>query len=187
MMNELKRGTGRLPRVVLAAGLMAALALGAWGCAPAASSGAGASSSTASSAASESADASPSSASGTDVDASTSASAAQGQIKVSVSLSEDVVSPEAADTPLQFADEQIDVMAPQGATAVEVLQATGREIQTQGIGAAEEVVGIGGLVNGAAGEQSRWTYQVNGQDQQGAPGACVLQDGDSLAFIFLHA
>lgn len=148
--------------------IVAALSVGMLGCspaAPAASSSSGAVSSASSSSASDATEA--------------------GDITVTVNMSEAVTSPEAADSPLQFAEEQINVVCPDGSTAIEVLQATGREVKTDGEGVAEQVVAIGGLANGDAGESSAWTYQVNGTEQSEAPGSCVLHDGDTLSFVFV--
>lgn len=116
---------------------------------------------------------------------SSAASAAPASdMAISVTLKQDVTSAEAVDTPLQFSEEQIDVKAPAGATALEVLQATGREVQTEGSGSAEQVTAIGGLVNGDA--NGKWTFQVNGEEQSGSPADVVLNDGDTLTWVFVN-
>ncbi len=132
-----------------------------------------------------SATSSASSASGAEQSSAASDGVKAGEMKIKVEMSEAVTSPEAADSPLQFSEEQIDVVAPDGSTAIEVLKATGREIKTEGDGANENVVAIGGLANGDAGETSAWVYRVNDVDQSEAPGTCVLQDGDTLSFVFV--
>lgn len=160
--------------IALAGVVIAALSLCMVGCSAPASSSSSASSSAQDSAASTSSSSSSSAATNAD------------DIKVTVSMSEDVTSPEAVDSPLQFAEEQIDVVAPAGSTAIEVLKGTGREIKTEGTGADEQVTAIGGLANGDAGDASKWIYKVNDIEQNDAPGACVLNDGDTLSFVFIH-
>lgn len=103
---------------------------------------------------------------------------------IAVQLSEEVTKATDVDTPLQFADEQIDVVAPDGATALEVLKATGREVKTDDSG--EQVIAIGGLENGDAGESSCWIYEVNGAEQHESAAAFTLEDGDALAWKFVR-
>lgn len=125
-----------------------------------------------------------SSASSAAVSASSSASSAvpEGDISVEVTLTESVAGSSLQETALQFSEETIAVNAPAGSTALEVLEATGREVKTDD---ASEVTAIGGLGNGDAGEGSHWTYTVNGEVQTVSPGECVMQDGDQLTFDFV--
>lgn len=115
---------------------------------------------------------------------SAASAASTSDMAISVTLKQDVTSAETNDTPLQFSEEQIDVNAPAGATALEVLQATGREIQTEGSGDAVQVTAIGGLVNGDA--DGKWTYQVNGEEQSASPAIVTLNDGDTLTWVFVN-
>lgn len=114
-------------------------------------------------------------------------SAAEGDITVHVTMKQDVTSPEAQDSPIQFAEESIDVAAPNGATALEVLQGTDREVVTAGSGDSTEVTAIGDLANGAAGEGSHWTYTVNGQEEKASPAVFTLSDGDTMVWTFVAA
>ncbi len=104
---------------------------------------------------------------------------------ISVSLREDVTKSTDVDTPLQFAEEHMSVVAPTGATALEVLESMGREVQTSGEGDAVEVTAIGGLENGAAGEGSHWIYEVNGETGAESPAVCTLSDGDRVQWLFV--
>lgn len=117
--------------------------------------------------------------------ASSSSQAKAGDITVHVSLLEDVAKPEDVDTPLQFSEEQIDVQAPEGSTALEVLKATGREFETNGTDNDTEVIAIGGLENGDAGAGSRWVYAVNGNTMDASPAVYALSDGDQLTWSFV--
>lgn len=119
--------------------------------------------------------------------ASSSAAEQAAEMTVSVSMREDVTKATDVDSPLQFAEEQISVVAPTGATALEVLQATGREIQTSGEGDNTEVTAIGGLANGDAGDASHWMCEVNGETQTASPAVLTLSDGDAMAWIFVVA
>lgn len=131
--------------------------------------------------------ASQSSSSSAVVSSESSASAASqaGDITVSLLLTEDVAGSELQETQLQFSEEQLTVNAPVGSTALDVLQGAGREVRTEDTAQGTEVVAIGALGNGDAGEGSHWTYEVNGETQTEAPSACVLQDGDQLTFRFV--
>ena len=115
--------------------------------------------------------------------ASSSASAAaEGDITVTVTLTESVAGSSLQDTALQFSEETLTVNTMEGATALEVLNATGREVETED---ATEVISIGGLSNGDAGEGSHWTYEVNGEAQTMPPSEYVMQNGDTLTFVFV--
>lgn len=104
---------------------------------------------------------------------------------IHVTMTQDVTSTEAPDTPLQFAEESIDIVAPEGATALEALQGTDREIQTSGEGDDVEVIAIGGLENGAAGEGSHWSWTVNDEAQKASPAVVALADGDAMVWTFV--
>lgn len=118
---------------------------------------------------------------------SSSSQAAQANdMTIVVSMKEKVTQPTDVDSPLQFAEEQINVVAPLGANALEVLKATQREIETEGTGNDEMVVAIGGLSNGSAGNDSHWEYEVDGQPQTENPTECILQDGQTLTWVFVH-
>lgn len=108
-----------------------------------------------------------------------------GDMTIHVTMQEDVTQPTDVDSPLQFAEETIDVVAPDGATALEVLQGMDREVDMTGSGDSTEVIAIGGLENGAAGEGSHWTYAVNGEAQQASPAVRTLSDGDALVWTFV--
>ncbi len=116
---------------------------------------------------------------------SDAATAPSDDITVSVLLTEDVAGSQLQETQLQFSEETLTVNAPAGADALEALQATQREVVTEQTDQGTEVVSIGGLGNGDAGEGSHWTYEVNGTVQTEAPSACILQDGDQLTFRFV--
>ena len=113
---------------------------------------------------------------------SSAAAAAEGDITVTVTLTESVAGSSLQETALQFSEETLTVNAMEGATALEVLNATGREVETED---ATEVISIGGLSNGDAGEGSHWTYEVNGEAQTMPPSEYVMQNGDQLTFIFV--
>lgn len=102
-----------------------------------------------------------------------------------VTMKQDVVSSEAPDSPLQFSDETIDVVAPDGATALEVLQGTDREVKTSGEGDSTEVVAIGALENGADGAGSHWSWTVNDEAQKASPAVVTLADGDAMVWTFV--
>lgn len=104
---------------------------------------------------------------------------------VHLTMQEDVTSPEAPDSPLQFADEEIDVQAPFNATVLEVLQASGREVKTEGTGQDLQVIAIGGLENGDAGEGSHWEFTVNGDEIGSSPARYGMAEGDTLAWTFV--
>lgn len=117
---------------------------------------------------------------------SSASSAAQaGDITVNLLLTENVAGSDLQETQLQFSEEQLTVNAPAGASALEVLQGTDREIRTEETAQGTEVVAIGALGNGDAGDGSHWTYEVNGEVQTEAPSACIMQDGDQLTFRFV--
>ena len=86
-----------------------------------------------------------------------------------VTMKQDVVSSEAPDSPLQFAEETIDVVAPDGATALEVLQGTDREVKT----------------TGADGAGSHWSWTVNDEEQKASPAVVTLSDGDAMVWTFV--
>lgn len=128
---------------------------------------------------------SSSSASSAAASASSSSSAdaaSEGDISVDVTLTETVAGSSLQDTALQFSEETITVNTMEGSTALEVLQGTGREVETED---ASEVISIGGLSNGDAGEGSHWTYEVNGEAQTMPPSEYVMKNGDTLTFIFV--
>lgn len=108
-----------------------------------------------------------------------------GDITVQVTMQQDAVSAEAQDSPDQFAEETINVQAPEGATALEVLQGTNREVETSGSGDSTEVTAIGGLANGDAGAASHWTWTVNGQEQKASPAVVAMADGDTMVWTFV--
>ncbi len=127
-----------------------------------------------------------SAAASSDVTSSASSQAVQaGDMTIHVTMQEDVTQSTDVDSPLQFAEETIDIVAPDGATALEVLQGTDREVGMSGSGDSTEVTSIGGLENGAAGEGSHWTYSVNGEVQQASPAVRTLSDGDALVWTFV--
>lgn len=107
------------------------------------------------------------------------------EITVTLNLKSDVTKPETQDTALQFSEESLNVNAPKGSTALSVLMSSGREVQTNGNGDTTEVIAIGGLQNGAAGQGSKWIYEVNGTPQTVSPAACKLEANDTLTFRFV--
>ena len=111
--------------------------------------------------------------------------AAEGDMLISVSMKQDVTSPEAQDSPNQFAEETIDIQAPEGATALTVLEGTGREVKTSGTGDNVEVTAIGGLANGDAGDASHWTWTVNGEEQKASPAVVTMSNGDAMVWTFV--
>lgn len=113
---------------------------------------------------------------------SASSAATDGDITVSVTMTETVAGSSLEETALQFTEETVTVNTMEGSTALEALQATGREVETQD---ASEVISIGGLGNGDAGEGSHWTYEVNGEAQTMPPSEYIVQNGDQLTFIFV--
>lgn len=117
---------------------------------------------------------------------SSSAAASAGDMSIQVTLTESVVGSSPSDTPLQFSDEQTIVAVADGATALDALNATGREVKTSGSGDSIEIVAIGGLENGAAGDGSHWEYSRNGEVQAESAAVCPLSDGDELTFDFVH-
>lgn len=163
------------PMAILAFALVAALSLCVWGCSSPSQSQNSPSSSNQESA---------SSSTETSSDSESHSPSVQ-DMTIHVQMKEAATSPEAPDSPDQFAEENINVVAPQGATALEVLKATGREVGTEAVDGGEQVISIGALINGDAGETSRWIYQVNGEDQTVPPSACGLKDGDTLTFTFV--
>lgn len=116
---------------------------------------------------------------------SSAAATPEGSITVHVTMKQDVVSSEAPDSPLQFAEETIDVVAPDGATALEVLQGTDREVKTTGEGDSTEVVAIGALERGADGAGSHWSWTVNDEEQKASPAVVTLSDGDAMVWTFV--
>lgn len=117
--------------------------------------------------------------------ASASSAAPTNDISVNVFLTEYVTQNDEQDTPLQFSDQQINVMIPEGSNAIEVLKATGREIKTVGTGDNEQVTSIGGLGNGDAGPNSLWVYEVNGTEQTESPATCIMENGETLTWKFV--
>lgn len=113
---------------------------------------------------------------------SASSAAAAGDISVTVTMTETVAGSSLEETALQFSEETVTVNTMEGSTALETLEATGRDIETQD---ASEVISIGGLGNGDAGEGSHWTYEVNGEAQTMPPSEYVMQNGDQLTFVFV--
>ena len=113
---------------------------------------------------------------------SASSAAADGDISVTVTMTETVAGASLEETALQFTEETVTVNTMEGSTALEALQATGREVETED---ATEVISIGGLGNGDAGEGSHWTYEVNGEAQTMPPSEYVMQDGAQLTFVFV--
>lgn len=118
---------------------------------------------------------------------STAPAASEGDMTIHVAMKQDVTTSEAQDSPIQFADETIDIQALAGATALEVLQGTDREVVTSGSGDDTEVTAIGGLENGAAGAGSHWTYTVNGTEEKASPAVLTLSDGDTMEWTFVAA
>ena len=116
---------------------------------------------------------------------SSSSAVAAGDISVDVNLTQSVTSPEAPDTANQFAEENMTVDVADGAMALDALNATGREIQTEGEGDNLEVVAIGGLVKGDAGESSHWEFSVNGQVITASPAVYTVSNGDKIVFDFV--
>ncbi len=106
-------------------------------------------------------------------------------IMVTVAMKESVTKSTDVDTPLQFAEETIQVKAPEGTNALEFLQATGREVEVQGGGDDTTVTAIGGLENGDAGDGSHWVCQLNGTAIEGTPVSCIPQDGDTLTWNYV--
>lgn len=113
--------------------------------------------------------------------------AAEGEMTIHVTMKQEATTSEAQDSPIQFADESIDIVVPEGAMALEVLQGTDREVETSGTGDSVEVTAIGGLENGAAGEGSHWSYSVNGQDEKASPAVLTMSDGDTMVWTFVGA
>lgn len=116
---------------------------------------------------------------------SSSATVAAGDISVDVNLTQSVTSPEAPDTPNQFAEESMTVDVADDATALDALKATGREIHTEGEGDDLEVVTIGGLSRGDAGASSYWQFSVNGEVMTVSPAVYTLSNGDKITFDFV--
>lgn len=161
-----------------AAVLCAAVGFGLAGCSPAPS--AGSSSAAASSSAGFSgSDVAP-------VEESSSASAvAAGQMSVKLELTDALDNEYAPDSPNQFAEETLTVVVPEGATALDVLEASGREFETAGAGDALEVQSIGGLARGDAGEGSHWELSVNGEPQRLSPSVVVVEPDDTVTYNFV--
>lgn len=186
--NEMKCGIIGRSKAVLMLGLAAATVcvLALVGCTAGGASSSAASASPSASAAALSGSASAdASTAGTQVTPSEAAAEAGDDITVSVAMKEAVTKATDADTPLQFAEETIGVQAPEGTSALEFLKGTGREVDVQGEGADTEVVSIGGLVNGDAGEGSHWVYELNGVEQTVSPTQCFPQEGDTLTWNFV--
>lgn len=118
----------------------------------------------------------------TSASSSASSAAADGDITVTVTMTETVAGSSLQNTALQFSEETVTVNTMEGSTALEALQGTGRDVETED---ASEVISIGGLGNGDAGEGSHWTYEVNGETQTMPPSEYVLQNGDQVKFIFV--
>lgn len=116
---------------------------------------------------------------------SSSAGEAADDMTVTVTMKESVTKATDVDTPLQFAEESIEVKAPEGSNALELLQGTGREVKVEGSGDAAEVTAIGGLENGDAGAGSHWTLQLNGESVAGSPATCMPKNGDTLTWNFV--
>ena len=164
--------------------MMGALALA--GCSSGGASGTASSGAAAASGTSAAASAaSEASTAGSQVTASDAAAQAGNEITVTVAMKEAVTKATDVDTPLQFAEETIDVQAPAGTSALEFLKGTGREVDVQGEGANAQVIAIGGLENGDAGEGSHWAYLLNDAEQTGSPAECIPQDGDTLTWTFV--
>lgn len=117
---------------------------------------------------------------------SSSTAASASQMSIEVTLDEDVTKATDVDSPLQFAEEKTTVAVAEGATALDALQATGREVVTSGSGDSIEVESIGGLEKGSDGADSHWQYAVNGELQTSSPAVYVLSEGDDVVFTFVH-
>lgn len=115
-----------------------------------------------------------------------SAAPSAGQISVNIVLTEDVTKATTDDSPLQFSEEQTSVNVNEGASAYDVLQATGREVATSGTGDDLEVTAIGGLANGDAGEGSHWECALNGEAVTASPAVVTVSSGDTVTFTFVH-
>lgn len=116
---------------------------------------------------------------------SSSAAAAAGDISVGITLEQSVVAPEVQDTADQFSGEETTVNVAEGATALDALQATDREVTTSGSGDSVEIESIGGLGKGDAGASSHWEFSVNGQVMTESPAVYVVSNGDKLTFNFV--
>lgn len=108
------------------------------------------------------------------------------QISVNVTMQESITKATDVDTPFQFSDENITVSVAQDATALDALEATGREIKTSGSGDSVEVTAIGDLAAGAYDGKGHWQFSVNGEVVTASPAVYTLSDGDAVVFDFVE-
>ena len=120
------------------------------------------------------------------VQSSASDSAGEGPMAVNLELKDSLDNEYAADSPNQFTEENLTVHVQEGATALDALQASGRDVQTVGSGDSLEIESIGGLARGDAGDGSHWEMSVNGEVQRMSPSVVTLKSGDTLTFNFVE-
>lgn len=109
-----------------------------------------------------------------------------GPMAVTLELKDSLSDEYAPDSPNQFAQETLTVNTQEGATALKVLQDSGREVETTGTGDSVEIDSIGGLARGDAGAGSHWQMSVNGEVQRTSPNVTVMKSGDTLTFDFIQ-
>jgi hypothetical protein len=78
-----------------------------------------------------------------------------------------------------------EVTLDEGASVLDALEATGVEAEVVDSEYGPYVTSINGLENGAYGDSSGWTYTVNGEYGTTSADACILADGDEVAWSFL--
>jgi hypothetical protein len=59
-------------------------------------------------------------------------------------------------------------------------------VQTQGSGASIYVTGINGLIDNQSGNGYWWLYLINNQEAQVGCNTYLVQDGDTIAWVYLH-
>lgn len=160
----------RLASALLALSLAASLAT-----LPACSSPDGAGTSATSAASSASQDAT--SPQGSPASGSSQANDAAADISVAVTIA----SPKTDDG---FETIDASVAVPAGSSALDALQAATPDVIVEDGSYGAFVSSINGLANGTAGAQSGWTYTLNGNYVAESADACILNDGDVVAWEF---
>lgn len=112
--------------------------------------------------------------------------AGEGPMAVTLELTDSLDNEYAPDSPNQFSEETLTVHAQDGATALEVLEASGRDVKTAGTGDALEIQSIGGLERGDAGSGSHWEMSINGEVSRMSPNVVTMKSGDTLTFNFVQ-
>lgn len=120
------------------------------------------------------------------VQSSASNSAGSGPMAINLELKDSLDNEYAPDSPNQFAEESLTVNVENGATALDVLEQSGRDVQTIGSGDSLEIQSIGGLQRGDAGDGSHWEMLINGEVQRMSPNVVIMKAGDTLTFNFVQ-